>query len=208
VPATDEILVKKVQQGDLAAFSILIERYQERLYSMALRILGSPEDAKDVTQEIFIRAYRALHKFRGEAAFSTWLYRLATNLCLDMVRARKREGGRSVSFEGTESLPEKVADSALGPEELTIERDTRQRVRRAIAELPENYRVVLVLHHYQGLSYREIARVLGVPINTVATYIARAKQKLRDTLLGGEKNALPKGEGKPGKIHGGRMFAP
>jgi RNA polymerase sigma-70 factor (ECF subfamily) len=125
-----------------------------------------------------------------------------------MLRIQKREGGRSISFEGRGSLPERVADSALGPEELTIERDTRERVRRAISELPENYRVVLVLHHYQGLSYREIAKIMEIPLNTVATYIARAKQKLRAKLLGDEDIALPKSKGKPGKIPGGRMFAP
>mgnify|MGYP001267714003 CR=1 FL=1 len=205
---TDEILVKKIQQGDLQAFEILANRYQNRIYNMALRMLGVPEDAKDATQEIFVRTYRSLDKFRGDAKFSTWLYRLATNRCLDIVRIKNREGNCNVSLESDGIPVEKLADSAPSPEEVAARHDTRDRVRSAIKELPENYRMVLILYHYQGLSYREIANVLELSTNTVATHIARAKEKLRKKLLGGEDSALQTSKGKPGKVPGRRMFAP
>lgn len=132
MPVSDELLVKKVQHGELQAFRMLVERYQDWVYNLAFKMLGAPEDAKDATQEVFVRVYRALPGFRGESKFSTWLYRLASNRCLDMARARQREGGRTVSLDGEGILAEKLADSGAGPEELTTERDTRERVRRAV----------------------------------------------------------------------------
>lgn len=195
----DEILIEKVRRGEKGAFGVLVERYQHKVYNTALKILGAPEDARDATQETFIRAYRKINDFKGEARFSTWLYKMAANCCLDMLRAGKKERS-NLSLDDSRFTREMLVDSQSGPEDLAAEHEDRDTIRRAVANLPDHYRLALVLHHYQGLSYKEVASVLGISINTVATHIARAKQSLREELLGGEQRAVRKGKGKAGQV--------
>lgn len=188
---TDEMLVKRAQGGDLAAYGELVARYQDRVYGLAVRLLTAGEDARDAAQEIFIRVFRALPGFDLRADFATWLYRVATNACLDKLRRRRRERLRSLPLEEGPGWQDRLRDDRAGPEDALLNKERLQELRRAVAGLPDGYRVALVLHHYQQLSYRQVAECLGLPEKTVATRIRRAKLMLKQRLLsGGESGAL------------------
>lgn len=191
----DELLVSKAQTGDLAAYGELIRRHQDRVYNMALKILNSPEDARDASQDIFIRVFKSLSSFDFRASYSTWLYRVATNVCLDMLRKRNKELHHTLLPGEQKAFEIHSRDDSPGPEEVCIERERLKDLRKAVNGLPEEHRVALVLHQYQGLSYKEVAEVLELPENTVATRIHRAKKMLREVLLGGEAGAVRKGTG-------------
>ena len=191
----DELLVSKAQTGDLAAYGELISRHQDRVYNMALKILNSPEDARDASQDIFIRVFKSLSSFDFRSSYTTWLYRVATNVCLDMLRKKNKELHQTLPLGEQKAFEIHLKDVSPGPEETCIEREKLKDLRKAINDLPEEHRVALVLHHYQGLSYKEVAEVLEIPENTVATRIHRAKKMLREVLLGGEAGAVRKGTG-------------
>lgn len=188
--AADEILVKRAQGGDMAAYGELVGRYQDRVYGLSARLLNATEDARDAAQEIFIRVFRALPGFDLRADFATWLYRVATNTCLDMLRRRRRERLR-LPPDDEPGRQDRLRDDRAGPEEALLDKERLQELRRAVADLPEGYRAALVLHHYQRLRYRQVAEILGLPEKTVATRIHRAKLMLKHRLLsGGESGAL------------------
>jgi RNA polymerase sigma-70 factor (ECF subfamily) len=188
--ATDEILVKRAQGGELAAYGDLVERYQDRVYGLAARLLATPEDARDAAQEVFIKVFRALPGFDLRAEFATWLYRIATNVCLDMLRRRLRE--QLHNYRGSDSGRSNILkDDRAGPEDALLAKERLKELQRAVMDLPDDYRVALVLHHYQQMSYRQVADCLGLPEKTVATRIHRAKLMLKQKLLpGGEDGAL------------------
>ncbi len=189
--ATDEILVRRAQAGDMAAFGELVGRYQDRVYGLSTRLLTCTEDARDAAQEIFIRVFKTLPGFDLRADFTTWLYRVATNVCLDQLRRRHRERLCSLPARDESGSQDRLQDDRAGPEELLLDKERQQAVRRAVADLPDEYRVALVLHHYQQLSYRQVAACLDLTEKTVATRIHRAKLRLRQRLLlGGESDAL------------------
>jgi len=189
----DEILVKKAQGGDTAAYGELVRRYQERVYGLALKMF-SREDAGDVAQEIFFRVFRGLPGFNYQSSFATWLYRISTNVCLDQLRRRGREGQRFLPLEAGDDERNSLRDNGPGPEEHLLDREKVGALKRAVRQLPDGYRMALVLHHYQGLSYRQVAEVMSLPEKTVATRIHRAKKMLRKKLSGGEDGALPEGK--------------
>ncbi len=179
---TDEQVVEGVRGGETRLFEELVVRYQDRVYGMALRLTRSREDARDVAQEVFLAAFRGLGSFKGDARFSTWLYRIAWNRSADWLRARKRPDRRAGSLEETAE----VVDGRADPAADHLRGEERAGLRRAIGELEEHYRVVVELHHYQELSYEQISEVLGVPVKTVETRLYRARKQLRDRLVGEE----------------------
>jgi len=187
----DEILVKKVQNCDPAAYGELVQRYQDRVYSLAVRMLNTPEDARDASQEIFIKVYKSLPGFDFRASFGTWLYRVSTNVCLDFLRRRGKEQKRSEPLRESKVREDYLADNSQGPEEILLEKESIRELRQAVDTLPDGYRIALVLHHYQGLSYKQVAEVMNLPDKTVATRIHRAKIMLKEILLGGEGSELP-----------------
>ncbi|SFG76166.1 RNA polymerase sigma-70 factor, ECF subfamily [Desulfotomaculum arcticum] len=195
----DEILVKKAQGGDTAAFGELVRRYQNKVYGFTLKMFAAPEDARDAAQEIFIRVFRALPGFNLRSSFATWLYRIATNLCLDLLQRRARDIKRQVPLE------DHWQDGSPGPEADLLEKERAGAVKEAVNELPDGYRVVLVLHHYQGLSYKQVSAVMELSEKTVATRIHRAKKMLREKLVGGEDGALPESKGKTRPVPGRGM---
>lgn len=206
---TDELLLHKIIQGDNSSFGTLVERYQHQIFNMALRMSGHREDARDITQETFIKAFNYLSSFRYESGFKTWLYRIASNTCLDYMRRRSRDSTRRIERppeEGYDPL-EQIPDIKPGPEESAIRRERRDAVRKALERLPESYRLPLVLQHYQGLSYREIAAALNIPEKTVATRLYRAKNLMKDFLNGGDNGEVLSGEKKTGPSSGWRMHA-
>jgi RNA polymerase sigma-70 factor, ECF subfamily len=179
---TDEALVEAFQAGDLAAFDLLVVRWQRKIQGTIYRILGTEEDARDLCQEAFLKAFRALKGFKGEARFSSWLYQIAVNLCRD--RMRRRRGRTFVSLEalGDESGPSRAASPDPGPMELLQRGALRNLVQDAIAMLPEDQREVIVLKEYEELTFLEIAQVLDVPLSTVKTRLYRGLVNLRSCL--------------------------
>ena len=180
----DEILVKKIRAGDLASFEKLVSRYQKKIFSYVYRMVESREDAGDLTQEVFLQVFRSLDTFRGDAKLNTWLYRVATNKTLDFLRRNKKAKGVSMDLEGYSEDLSLTCCPENNPEHIYLKEEKVRRLRRMIAGLPDRYRVVLVLFHYQELSYRQIAETLDIPVKTVATRIYRAKSLLKETLRG------------------------
>lgn len=174
----EQILVMRAQRGEQDAFRVLVERYQKYAYTLALRILNVPADAEDAAQEAFLSAWKALPKFRMDAQFSTWLYRLTINAATDLLRRRKREPDR---VDTTEVLA-RIADTGDTPEEAVQRQERREQVRRAMDALSENHRKILLLREVTGLSYEEIGTALELSPGTVRSRLARARQELREKL--------------------------
>ena len=180
---TDAELVARCQAGDLAAFEPLVERYRDRVWRLVNHVLRDREDAWDCAQEAFVRAYQSLGKFRGQSAFYTWLFRIAMNLATDRLRAR---GAQARAF-GRERVPEeewsnRAPDTALPPDEAAASAERRARIGRALESLPPKARTIIMLSDVEGLSYREIADVLDVPIGTVMSRLHHARKRLRAAL--------------------------
>jgi RNA polymerase sigma-70 factor (ECF subfamily) len=174
--------VRQTLCGTTSAYNGLVTRYQRQVYNLAYRMLGNAEDAGDLVQETFLRAYGALASFRQDASFLTWLYKIASNLCIDQLRSRKARSALSLDVELEEGR-EPAADSRnCSPEELSIRDSVQDVVQRAITNLPEKYRVVVVMRHLQDMSVEEIANVLEMPTGTVKTHLFRAREMLRGRL--------------------------
>ena len=181
----EALIIDRVLAGDNYAFGTLVEAYQNRVYNLALRMCGNPDDAFDLAQEAFFRAWRGLAGFQRDSAFSTWLFRLTANVCLDWLRAKKRRPTvslTSVDEEGEETQLE-VVDPGKGPEELLLAAEDRAALTRAMNELPVEYREILTLRAINDLSYTEIAEVLKLREGTVKSRLSRARLALRNKLL-------------------------
>lgn len=173
-------VIQAVLDGDINAYELLVKEYEKNVYNLALRMVGNSEDAADMSQEAFIKAYNSLTSFRGDSKFSVWLYRIVSNVCLDYLRSRGRRQTVSLSTENDdgEDVEIDIADETQSPERLLDRRLTRDAVRRGLAALPPEHRQILLLREIQGLSYDEIADVLGIEAGTVKSRIFRARKKL------------------------------
>jgi RNA polymerase sigma-70 factor (ECF subfamily) len=181
----ERVLIERSRRGDKAAFNQLVRAYERPLFNTAYRLCGSHDDAADMAQEAFIRAWNNLKSFRGDSLFSTWIFRIVTNVFLDD-RKRKRARPQQSLDEALELEESRVArqfeDMSPGPEDLA-EGEERQRIlQRAISSLPEAQRVMVVLYHTQGLAYEEIAEITSLPMGTVKSRLNRARLALRDRL--------------------------
>lgn len=174
-------LVQRAAEGDRRAFEQLVVQYQKPVYNLALRMSGSEDDAFDLSQEAFLRAWRGLKFFKFESSFSTWLYRLTSNVCIDFLRQKKRSNVVSLNFLDEDNEQQEFAqpDQTPGPEEQAIRADERDRIAQALNELEPEYRQALTLCAINGLSYIEIAEVLEIPAGTVKSRISRAREKMR-----------------------------
>ena len=182
---TEKLLISKIKKGDILAFEELMSSYEKRAYNIALRIMSNEEDAKDAAQEAFIKIFRSIKNFREESSFSTWLYRIVTNTCLDELRKRKRT--ESMPLEMTYENEKGVAYVEIGadretPEDVFGRIERQQIVHSAIDSLSEDYKTVIVLRDIQGFGYAEIASILNCPIGTVKSRINRARNMLKDRL--------------------------
>lgn len=177
-------LVQRIQSGDSDAFAVLMDEYQKQVYHLALRTVGNPEDAADMAQEAFLRAYRAIGSFRGDSKLSVWLYRLTQNVCIDFLRSRGRRPAVSLTVENEEDEVQEldVADDRFDPEEQYQRKALRDAVRRGLDALPEEYRAILVLREINGLSYAEIGEQLQLEEGTVKSRLFRARKKLCEFL--------------------------
>jgi len=174
---TDVELVARVQRGDKRAFDLLVLKYQRKVANLVYRYVRDPHEALDVTQEAFIKAYRALADFRGESAFYTWLYRIAINTAKNyLVAQSRRPPTEDVEAETAEQLDvgSRLKEQAT-PENYLLQEEIAATVRRAIDELPEDLRTAIILRELEGLSYEEIATTMGCPIGTVRSRIFRAR---------------------------------
>ena len=180
---TDEELVALATAGDLDCFNQLVARWERPIYALAYRTLGREEEARDVTQEAFLRAFRGLRSFRGDAKFSSWLYRITLNLCRDWIR---RTAGRPIAQMPEGVDPIDVADEHVSPaesvEDLVARRELSEAVERAMAELPEEQRTAILLKEYHGLTFQEIADMLHCPLSTVKTRLYQGLSVLRRRL--------------------------
>jgi len=183
---TDEQIIGRVRGGETRLFGELVQRYQDPVFGMALRFLGGRGDAEDVAQEVFLRAYRGLDVFKGEAKFSTWLYRITYNLCTDWLRRNRRVDRKAAMIE--EAF--EVADTRVNLEEGILQSETRDNVWKALDRLDERYRSVVVLLYYQKMSYEQIAAVLALPVKTVETRLYRARKLLRESLESGQEGGV------------------
>ncbi len=184
---TDLELVERVQNGDVEAFEGLVHRYHQRVFNHVCRMVPSPDDAADLTQEVFVKVYRSLNRFRGNASFQTWLYRVTANLCVDRHRRNRRGPQVTRSVEGsleTEDGPLEVElpDWHDNPERVMLGDELQRHVRDAVLRLSDKLRAVIVMHDLEGQSYEEIAAALQVPLGTVKSRLFNARAALKDLL--------------------------
>ncbi|MTI83665.1 MAG: sigma-70 family RNA polymerase sigma factor [Firmicutes bacterium] len=179
---SDEQLVDKFKSGSVEAFEELVNRYERKVYTLAYRFTGNYADAGDMVQEVFIRVYRALPKFRAESSFSTWIYKVAANVCRDELRKQRRK--KSVSLENMEANQGEIAvtDEAQSPEEFVEQRDLQARVQKYIDQLTEDQRMILLLREMHQLSYEEMADVLECSLGTVKSRLSRARLALKNKM--------------------------
>ncbi len=178
MPNTEHGLLEKAREGDVASFEALIQPHQAKLLRVILAVTPCREDAEDCLQEALVKAYRALPSFRGEAAFTTWLYRVALNATRNWLRAEARH----TSARFADSLEIAAAPSDATPERQVVANETASSIRAVLAALPDHYREPLVLRYYRNMSYDEIAAVLVVPIGTVRSRLAQARRLLSERL--------------------------
>jgi RNA polymerase sigma-70 factor (ECF subfamily) len=176
---TDAALVRQTLAGDSEGFNLLVKRYQRQVYNLCYRMVGNAEDACDLVQETFLRAYGALATFRQDASFLTWLYKIASNLSIDLLRSRRSKGASSLEEEFEEGREPAASDRTVHPEDAAMRGALAEIVQHEVMNLPERYRVVVVMRHLQGLSIDEIAEALRIPNGTVKTHLFRARDMLR-----------------------------
>jgi RNA polymerase sigma-70 factor (ECF subfamily) len=181
---SDSYLVERALDGDIAGFEKLVTRYQNKIMGYVGRMTnGDREEAEDITQEAFIKAYRSLDSFRGQASFSTWLYKIATNLCIDRARTRKRRPQQAYSLDEPYDKEDdkggrEIADSRFEPSKGVERDEMRAIVRQTVADMPEKQRQVLIMCDLQGMAYENIAEVLSIPLGTVKSRIFHARADL------------------------------
>jgi RNA polymerase sigma-70 factor (ECF subfamily) len=180
---TEHDLIRRAQAGDRRSFDQLVGRAYPLVFNTAYRVLGDHDSAGDATQLSFVRAYRSLHTFRGSSSFTTWLYRIVSNVCLDLVRQRKRQA-QSLTLDSEEDtqVEREIPDERDEPERTALAGELQQAVHRALQELSLEHRVVLTLYDLAGFSYEEIGEMLQLPLGTVKSRLNRARLALRDQM--------------------------
>ncbi len=178
--SSDKKLVRRVQKGDKGAFDLLVLKYQHKIVNLVMRYVRDPDTALDIAQEAFIKAYRALPRFRGDSAFYTWMYRIAVNTAKNHLAAQRR---RPMDVELDLQDPEQYDLHAKlketdTPEGVTLSRELKETVERAIASLPEDLRTAIILRELEGMSYEEIAQTMECPVGTVRSRIFRARDAI------------------------------
>lgn len=180
---TEAAAVARARAGDGDAFRLLVERYSRSVFRLAYRMMGNEQDAEDVVQEAFLRAYQQLNRYDGRASFHTWIYRIASNYSLDLLRARKNRGRNEMVKEGEEqSQVDRLVDGTPQADRLVFSNQVQAKLSSAMDELSEQERTAFVLRHFEGLSVEQIGEALGVGQSATKNSIFRAVQKLRRAL--------------------------
>lgn len=188
--ATDDLtLVQRVRSGDQRAFKQLVERYQRKVYAVAFGMLKDREEARDVTQEAFVKVYKYLDHFKGDASFYTWLYRITANVCIDVMRRKGTAKGDHVEFDETQAQDTSEANlGALGsklgtnPQKSVLRRELAEKIQEALQQVPEKHREILLLREVEGMSYEDLARTLEIPKGTVMSRLFHARLKVQKLL--------------------------
>ena len=198
----EDLLLEKARHGDQEAFGELVRLYEKKVYALTLRMCKNPDDAAEAAQEAFLAAWQGLKFFRGEASFSTWLYRLASNACVDLLRKEQRHRAVSGPSLNDEDTYMDIADDAATPQELAERSELREQIEEGLQSLSPEHREVLILRELHQLSYDEIAQTLDLDTGTVKSRISRGRKALRNFLLQ-SGNFSPTGASKemkkPGK---------
>lgn len=177
-------LVAKAAQGDQDAFEQIVLANQNKVYSLCLRLVNDRDDAADLAQEVFLKAWKSLPNFRGNSSLSTWLYRMTTNLCIDHLRyCRTRQGLRGPSLDDEESTIPELGDWSLDPHHKLEKTEISRAIERGLSALPEHYRQIITLREIAGLDYQELAAALDIDLGTVKSRLSRARLALRKILL-------------------------
>ena len=178
----DKHILAQARRGELDAFEELVRRYEKRVYAIALRSAGSPEDAADITQDVFLRAWRSIESFRGDSGFSTWLFRITMNICVDHARHRQTQP-QTMALTNDEDEERPIHDTAPTPEEYLDNSELGRELATALDEVSEKHRRIVLLRDVSGMSYTEIAEILEISEGTVKSRLARARIALRKVLL-------------------------
>lgn len=174
-------LVRRLQKGDDAAFEEFVSEYEKKIYTLALRQTGNPQDAQDITQEVFLRVYRNIGSFRAESRLSTWVYQITMNACIDAARRRSRRVEVTPMYtdeDGEDQVPVELPDESYAPEKVYEQTALRDQIREGLMHLTEEHRRILVLRDINGLSYTEIGEVLGLSEGTVKSRLFRARDRM------------------------------
>lgn len=180
---TDYELISKIVAGNTQLFSELVTRYKKLIYSVVYNMISDKQDVNDISQEVFIRIYKSLSRYNPEFKFSTWSVKIATNLCLDVIRKKKVESMPIEEIEG-------FAGDSDTPEEKLLMRERSKNIRKAIDELPDKYKIPILLFHQNGLSYEEMTKVLNEPMSIIKNRLYRARLMLRERLMEDRKEEV------------------
>ncbi len=193
----EKVLLQRAKKGEIAAFEALVSAYERRVYSLALRSTGSEDDAADITQEVFLRVYRSLDTFRGDSGFSTWLYRITTNLCVDLARKKNTSPTEPLDIEAAAQLPE--TDQNRQPEKALENNELRKELDIALSLVSEEHRKIVILRDVAGMNYADIAAALSIEEGTVKSRLARARAALRKILIERGNISLPSSSKQTGR---------
>lgn len=198
----DELLIRRAQRGDADAFEQLLLEHQKNVYNLCYRMAGNPDDAMDLSQETFLRAWRCLDQYQFASAFSTWLYRLCSNICIDFLRRRRRQQTVPLTFEDADGEEQTYAvpDAQPLPEEQVELKLTRETLAAAMAQLLPEHRAVLQLRGVNEMSYEQIADVLDIQIGTVKSRLSRARNQLKKILERGNLSRRASSESMEGEV--------
>jgi RNA polymerase sigma-70 factor (ECF subfamily) len=203
---TDDLtLVQRARSGDRRAFTLLVERYQRKVYALALGMVRDREEAMDIAQEAFVKVFKYLNYFKGDSSFYTWLYRITANISIDVLRRRRAQKGEHLELDSVDFDVEETSLGSLGsrlesnPQKNVLRRELATKIEEALEELPEKHRAILLLRELEGMSYEDLAKTLEIPKGTVMSRLfhARAKvQKILSEYLGLEDDEGGVGEGR------------
>jgi RNA polymerase sigma-70 factor (ECF subfamily) len=188
--ATDDLtLVQRVRGGDQRAFKTLVERYQKKVYAVALGMVKDKEEAYDIAQEAFVKVYKYLDHFKGDSSFYTWLYRITANICIDVMRKKQAMKGEAVEFD--ESVQHDISEANLGalgsrlgtnPQKSALRRELAEKIQEALEQVPEKHRAILLMREVEGMSYEDLAETLQIPKGTVMSRLFHARAKVQKIL--------------------------
>lgn len=202
---SEKKIIEKVLGGDANAFEELVLRYEKTVYNLALRMVGDRDDAFDMTQEAFIKAYGSLSSFRGDSKFSVWIYRITTNVCLDFLRSKSRKQQVSLTVsDDDEDAQLDIPDPKADPEQQLIKKISMQSVEEGLKTLPDKQRQILVMRELCGMSYAEIGKALSLEEGTVKSRIFRARKRLCTFLL--DSGNIPESIASKGMKGGGKKW--
>jgi len=190
--ASDDVLVRQAQRGDMQAFEELVARHRDKIYARAFSMVRNEDEAVDLAQETWVKAWQRIEQFQGESGFATWLTRIAINLCLDHLRRQKRLRAESIEGMEEEGGVERQMPVVISNPTANLEREElRQRIDAAISQLSVAHRTALVLHEFEGLEYKEVAQRMGCSIGTIMSRLFYARRRLATLLAGLKQERLP-----------------